>query len=119
MNRPRRPGLAGSNRNERGSGGLLAWLRNLFTLALIGGAIYYFILPALGPRPFANGPQAAGERTAPPSAEAVELATTASINRQQLIEGRLKQRQAIAAFDELTRDLRDWEKEIAAWQSEG
>jgi hypothetical protein len=119
MNRPRRPGLGG-NRNDRGSGGWLAWLfQNLFALAIIGGVIYYFLWPALGPRQARIGPQAAGEHTAPPSAEAVELATTASINRQQLLAAKLKQRQAIAAFDELSRNLGDWEKEIAAWESQG
>ena len=55
----------------------------------------------------------------PESAQNIELATVASVQRQQLVAAKLKQRQAIAAFDELTRDLGAWERELAAWQSEG
>jgi len=66
--------------------------------------------------PFAQGqPQA----FSPESAQNVELATVASVQRQQLLGAKLKQRQTVAAFDELTRDLREWEREMAAWQSEG
>jgi hypothetical protein len=112
MNRPRRPGLGG-NSNERRSGGFLAWLfRNFFALVLIGGIIYYFGLPAL--RQVGNGPQAA-----PPSAEAVELATTASINRQALTVAKFNQRQLLALHDEVKRAFDEWEKELAAWEKEG
>src|SRR3954447_15150679 len=110
MNRPRRPGLGG-NQNERRSGGWLAWLfRNLLALAIIGGVIYSFVSPALGPRRAGN---------APPSAEAVELATTASISRQALTVAKFNQRQLLAVYDEVNRAFAEWEKELAAWEKEG
>lgn len=71
------------------------------------------------PNPFGLGPPPPPQAFTPESAQNVELATVASVQRQQLIAAKLKQRQTIAAFDELSRDLREWEKEMAAWQSEG
>lgn len=69
----------------------------------------------------ANAPAQAPPQAAqftPDASQSVELATAASIHRQQLTAAKFKQRQAIAAFDELTRDIEAWEKERTAWQSE-
>ncbi|MEJ7639872.1 MAG: hypothetical protein WKF75_18345, partial [Singulisphaera sp.] len=68
------------------------------------------------PNPLAQGPP---QEFSPESAQNVELATVASVQRQQLLAAKLKQRQTVAVFDELTRDLREWERELAAWQSGG
>ncbi|MGI8938658.1 MAG: hypothetical protein ACR2JF_10685 [Iamia sp.] len=68
------------------------------------------------PNPLVQGPP---QEFSPESAQNVELATVASVQRQQLLAAKLKQRQTVAVFDELTRDLREWERELAAWQSEG
>lgn len=52
-------------------------------------------------------------------AQSIETATAASIQRQQLAAGKVKQRQVIALYDELARALDAWEGELAAWQKAG
>lgn len=81
---------------------------------ILGG--FWLLSKEPGPNPLAQGPPQA---FSPESAQQVELATVASVQRQQLLAAKLKQRQTVAAFDELTRDLREWERELAAWQNEG
>lgn len=115
MNNPTRPTF---QPQRRGGGSRV--LRHLQTVALIGTSLFiaYFFWSGGKPNPFAQAPPQP-QAFSPESAQNVEVATIASVQRQQLIAAKLKQRQAVAAFDELTRDLRAWEKEIAAWESEG
>jgi hypothetical protein len=116
MNRPTRPSL------QPQRPGIVAKLfRHVQTIALIGTSllIAFWFWSGGKPNPFAQGPPSLPQAFTPESAQNVELATVASVQRQQLIAAKLKQRQAVAAFDELSRDLREWEKEMAAWQSEG
>jgi hypothetical protein len=84
---------------------------------------------AQGPPP-ASGPPAVAQPApslAPPPAtpsgpdqlQNVELTTAASIQRQQLAAAKFKQRQAVAIFDEVTRAIDEWERELAAWEKLG
>jgi hypothetical protein len=113
---------------RRGSGGPKSLLKGLVGYAICGGVIVaafrFGWLPTGDDRAAQNGranaqgpPQQAAPFT-PDAAQSVELATAASIHRQQLTTAKFKQRQTIAAFDELTRDLAEWEKELTAWRSE-
>ena len=116
MNRPTRPPL------QPQRPGIVAKLfRHVQTVALIGTSllIAFWFWSGGKPNPFAQGPPSLPQAFTPESAQNVELATVASVQRQQLLAAKLKQRQAVAAFDELSRDLRDWERELAAWQTEG
>ena len=114
--RPEKPNF----RPQRRSGAAKLF-GHIKTIALIGALLLigYWVWVGGKPNPFAQGPPPQPQTFTPESAQNVELATVASVQRQQLIAGKLKQRQATAAFDELTRDLREWEREIAAWESEG
>ncbi len=116
MSTPTRPTF----QPQRRGGGFSRFLRHLQTVALIGTTlvIAYWFWSGGKPNPFGQAPPPTPTFT-PESAQNVELATVASVQRQQLIAAKLKQRQVIAAFDELARDLREWEKEIAAWQRVG
>ena len=116
---------------RRGSGGPKSLLRSFLgyaVFAVVVIAAYKFILALPGDdRAAQNGrvnaqaqaqglPQAAP--FTPDTAQSVELATAASIHRQQLTAAKFKQRQAIAGYDELTRDLAEWEGEVTAWRNE-
>ncbi len=83
--------------------------------------------PASGPPPAAAQPvpspapppaSPAGPST-PDNLQSVELTTAESIQRQQLAAAKFKQRQAVAIFDEVTRAIDEWERELAAWEKLG
>lgn len=104
-------------------------LGTLFKFAwfgVIGFAFYWFFWLPRQEEKAAEKARANAQAQAPPQAapftpdasQSVELATAASIHRQQLTAAKFKQRQAIAAYDELTRDLEAWERELIAWQNE-
>jgi hypothetical protein len=61
-----------------------------------------------------TGPSAAAEQP-----QEIELATAGGIQRQQLAAGKFKQRQVIAAYDEVKRTLDEWEAAISTWEKEG
>src|SRR5690606_16997765 len=69
----------------------------------------------------ASGPPAASPAapSSPDQLQNVELATAASIQRQQLAAAKFKQRQAVAIFDEVTRAIDEWEQELSAWEKLG
>lgn len=121
---PSRPSFESRRRGT--GGGPKSLLRSLLGYAFFGGVLYaaYWFgwlpsrdekAPQAG-RANAQVPQAAP--FTPDAAQSVELATAASIHRQQLTTAKFKQRQTIAVFDELTRDFAEWEKEVTAWRDE-
>jgi hypothetical protein len=74
--------------------------------------------PPAGLLPAAPAPSSPAPAVAEPNPN-IELTTAASIQRQQLTAAKFRQRQLIATFAEVTRDLDDWEKELAAWEKTG
>lgn len=120
---PNRPSFE-PRRRRNGSQGMLNSLFRFGWFAVVGLAFYWFFwLPRQEEKAAEKAKaQAPGVTQAAPftqdAAQSVELATAASIHRQQLTTAKFKQRQAIAAFDELTRDLAEWEGELTAWRNE-
>jgi hypothetical protein len=117
---PNRPNFE-ARRRRNGSQGVLNSLFRFGWFAVVGLAFYWFFWLPKQEEKAAEKARAQGPPQAvftPDAAQSVELATAASIHRQQLTTAKFKQRQAIAAFDELTRDLAEWEKEVTAWRDE-
>lgn len=122
---PNRPNFE-ARRRRNGSQGMLNSLFRYGWFAVVGLAFYWFFwLPKQEEKAAEKAKaqaQAQGQTQAAPftpdAAQSVELATAASVHRQQLTTAKFKQRQAIAAFDELTRDLAEWEGELTAWRNE-
>ena len=147
--RPRRPPLTGRNHRGPGIGGAAVTILKLAGAAGLIAGVFYLMekrrewtgaAPA-APNPLAQGPPPAttpvpspapqpASSNSPPAAppagpssaeqlQNVELTTAASIQRQQLAAAKFKQRQAVAIFDEVTRAIDEWEKELAAWEKTG
>ena len=122
---PNRPSFE-PRRRRNGSQGVLNSLFRFGWFVVVGLAFYrFFWLPKQEEKAAEKAKaqaQAQGVTQAAPftpdAAQSVELATAASVHRQQLTTAKFKQRQAIAAFDELTRDLAGWEGELTAWRNE-
>ena len=135
---PTRPSLTHENR-PRGLGSFLSFALKTAWIPFSVFLVLYLMnmrgqqepqAPAApAPAPLAQAPPAPAAQASPvpgpspqpalSSVENIELTTAASIQRQQLITAKFKQRQVIGTYDEVKRALDEWESELTAWEKAG
>ena len=106
------------------SGGVASLVMKTAWLVAVAAGVWFVLnmqKTSQGP-PIADAqapPRASAATVAPENLQNVELTTAASIQRQQLSTAKFRQRQVIAAYDEVTRALKAWETELYAWEKTG
>lgn len=100
---------------ERPKSGIAGFVGLAFTVISF---VFLFQMVGILPR-FSlgdNPPTAADNET---QARLVEQVTTKSIHEQQLAVAKLQQSQLVAAYEDLTRTIDAWERELASWEQQG
>lgn len=100
---------------ERPKSGIAGFVGLAFTVISF---VFLFQMVGILPR-FSLGDNAPAVADNETQARLVEQVTTKSIHEQQLAVAKLQQSQLVAAYEDLTRTIDAWERELASWEQQG